>query len=105
MKRKTLALLLGGAAVGAACAIGTIAACVYAYKYAVKTGTEEDHDLLDEQNMELPDTATCYYAEHGNVYHLDKNCPHIANHDHVIVSTVAGAAAAGKLRQCTLCGE
>ena len=55
--------------------------------------------------MELPDTATCYYAEHGNVYHLDKNCPHIANHDHVIVSTVAGAAAAGKLRQCTLCGE
>ncbi len=105
MKKKTLALLLGGAAVGAACAIGTIAACVIAYKSAAKTEEEEELDLLDEEDLELPDTATCYYAEHGNVYHMDRNCPHIAGHDQVIVSTVAGAAQAGKLRQCTLCGE
>lgn len=105
MKKKTMALLLGGAAVGAACAIGTIAACVIAYKSAAKEEKEEDLDLLDEEDLELPDTATCYYAEHGNVYHMDRNCPHIAGHDQIIVSTVAGAAQAGKLRQCTLCGE
>lgn len=105
MKKRTLALLLGGAAVGAACAIGTIAACVMAYKSAAKTKEEEELDLLDEENLELPDTATCYYAEHGNVYHMDRNCPHIAGHDQIVVSTVAGAAQAGKLRQCTLCGE
>lgn len=104
MKKKTMALLLGGAAVGAACAIGTIAACVIAYKSATKE-EEEELDLLDEEDLELPDTATCYYAEHGSVYHMDKNCPHIAGHDQIIVSTVAGAAQAGKLRQCTLCGE
>lgn len=105
MKKRTLALLLGGAAVGAACAIGTIAACVMAYKSAAKTKDTEELGFLDEENLELPDTATCYYAEHGNVYHMDRNCPHIAGHDQIVVSTVAGAAQAGKLRQCTLCGE
>ena len=105
MKKKTLALLLGGAAIGAACAIGTIAACVIAYKSAAKTEEEDEPDLPNERDLEHPDTATCYYAEHGNVYHMDRNCPHIASHDQIIVSTIAGAAQAGKLRQCTLCGE
>lgn len=106
MKKRTLALLLAGAAVGAACAVGTIAACVLAYKSSVKQEDEEDdHDLLDEQNLDYPETTACYYAEHGNVYHMDRNCPHIVNHDQIISSTVAEAMEAGKLRQCTLCGE
>lgn len=106
MKKRVLPMVFAGIAVGAAaCFIGTLAACITAYKVIEDKKDEEELDMIDGDVPVRLDDDVCYYAARGKVYHTDRNCPHIAHHAQVTVSTVSEAGEAGKLRRCSHCGE
>lgn len=119
MKKGTIALTVVGATVGAAaaCFAGTVAACCVAAYVTIENAKakragkprltiikRKTKPQVEEVHSEAA-PEMCYFAERGSVYHMSKDCRHIAGKEGVITATVEEAVAAGKERKCALCGE
>ncbi len=123
MKKSLFALAMTGVAIGAAAvcvtgAVAAISAIVYdkieeakaeragIERAAMRARLAQLAAKVTKKEEESDDSCEiCYYAERGRVYHMNRNCRHIADNENVVMATVDQAQEAGKVRKCALCGE